>query len=343
MKIYSEEIPQADNLDDVIKTVQCVAQGGQTYQDIARAIDKVERQGRYYRKAAEILGLIKSTGTNHSVLTHLGKQFIESEQTTSNSILINSVFNARIFQRLIPFLESHKEEGVTRKEIIEFILQASEISGDTMAPRRLSSVVSWLETLEIIQIWNNRYYLSATNINQKINILEFTDIEEPILPKSNDLQEYEIVNMRVAKAREDIIIYQNAAAIDRADNAHRRLVNLVSQRIKNAGSIPRFNKVIDLAAKHDDQDYIFEMKSVTESNAKSQIRSGLSQLYEYRYLQNLPDAKLILVIEKQLPQNHLWMIDYLETDRDVSLVWDGDNNLFGNKKTREKLNFLNVQ
>lgn len=211
-----------------------------------------------------------------------------------------------------------------------------------MAPRRLSSIVAWLEKLGIIVKADNKYFLSSKKVNQEVKILEFTDIREPILPRSNDLREYETVNMRMAKALEDIIIYQNSAAVDRADNAHRKLVNLVADRIKQSGSIPRFNKLIDLATKNEDNDYIFEMKSITEVNAKSQIRSGLSQLYEYRYLQNLPEAKLVLVIEKSLPDKNNWMTEYLEKDRNVFLLWDGNNNLFGTKQTKENLSFLNI-
>ena len=211
-----------------------------------------------------------------------------------------------------------------------------------MAPRRLSSVVAWLEKLQIITKSDNKYFLSSKKVNQEVKILEFTDIREPILPRSNDLREYETVNMRMAKAREDVIIYQNSAAVDRADNAHRKLVNLVADRVKKSGSIPRLNKFIDLATKNEADDYIFEMKSITEANAKSQIRSGLSQLYEYRYLQNLPDAKLILVIENSLPEKNSWMTEYLEKDRDVFLLWDGNDNLFGTKQTKENLSFLNI-
>lgn len=342
MKIQSDEIPQADNLDDVIKTVACVAQGGETFQDIAKAIDKVDRQGRYYRKATEILGFIESAGRNQSVVTNLGKEFLASTQDVQNSILFNAVFNARLFQRLIPYFELNNANGVSKDQIIKFILQVSDISPNDTPERRVSSVVSWLEKLEIINKSDNKYFLSSKKVNQEVKILEFTDIREPILPRSNDLREYETVNLRMAKAHEDIIIYQNSAAIDRADNAHRKLVNLVAERIKKSGSIPRFNKLIDLATKNEANDYIFEMKSITEANAKSQIRSGLSQLYEYRYLQNLPDAKLVLVIEKPLPEKNNWMNEYLENDRDIFLLWDGNDNLFGTKYAKENLNFLNI-
>ena len=106
------------------------------------------------------------------------------------------------------------------------------------------------------------------------------------------------------------------------------------------GYLPKSNQLIDLAARVEKNDYIFEMKSITEENAKSQIRKGVSQLYEYRYLQNVPNARLVLAVEIQLPDNIEWMHDYLELDRDIMLVWDGDESLFSSSKTKNALNFL---
>ena len=84
------------------------------------------------------------------------------------------------------------------------------------------------------------------------------------------------------------------------------------------------------------------MKSVNNKNFKGQIRKGLSQLYEYRYLQNKLDAKLILVIEKPLNSDLLWMIDYMENDRNIYLIWDGNNKLFGTDKAKKDLSFLEL-
>jgi hypothetical protein len=343
MKIPSDEIPQADVIEDVIKTVICIAKGGETFQDIAKAIGKVERQGRYYRKAAEIVGFVATPTRNHSVLTPLGKQLVKSNPTLTNPLFLQGVLSARIFQRIIPFLELYKTDGVTREEIVDFIISVADISGDSTAPRRFSSVVSWLDTLRIIEKKNESYFLSTTLINKKIPLLQFTEIDEPILPRSSNLNEYKTVEMRTAKAHDTIISYRDLAATERADNAHRKLVNLVATRVKATGAIPRYNQLIDLATRHQDDDYIFEMKSLTETNVKSQVRNGLSQLFEYRYLQNLPDAKLILVVETPLPSKTKWMVDYMEEDRDVLLVWDGDDQLYGTNETREKLAFLNLQ
>ena len=120
------------------------------------------------------------------------------------------------------------------------------------------------------------------------------------------------------------------------------LVNLVAQRIRENGGVPKSNQLIDLAVRLD-REYIFEMKSTDNDNIRAQVRKGMSQLYEYRYLQNLPEANLILVLEKPLEANNSWMLEYLEIDRGINLVWDGNNELFGSEKTRTDLKFLRLQ
>lgn len=342
MRIPSKEIPQADNLTDVIEAVVCVSQGGQTFQDIAAYIRKVERQGRYYRKAAEIIGMIETPQRNQSILTRAGQQLIQSGANLNNPLLIQSVLNSRIFQRIIPFLELNIINGVSKKAIVDFIIHVADFAGDSTAPRRFSSVVSWLEELNIIQRQGDRFYLATATITNSVPILNYDNVDEPLLPSSTDLQEYERVQMRTNSANETIIIYRQQATVERADNAHRTLVNLVADRIRQNNSIPRYNQFIDLATKIGGEDFIFEMKSITPENLKSQIRNGLSQLYEYRYLQNLPEASLILVIETQLPNNTRWLIDYLQIDRNILLVWSGDNNLYGTESTRRRLTFLNL-
>lgn len=342
MLIPSDQIPQADNLIDVLRTVISVSQGSRTFQEIAHNIGKVERQGRYYRKAAEIIGLITTPSSNASILTPLGQEFIRSNAVMTNPIFIQSVLNIRLFQRLIPFLESNLVHGLSRQNIIDFIIDVSDLERNSMAPRRVSSVVSWLEELNIIERRNERFYLLTATINNSLDLLSFTNIDEPILPRSTDLIEYETVQERSNIARETIVIYREQAVLDRADNAHRRLVNLVANRIKLSGQIPRFNQLIDLATRYNDQDIIFEMKSITDDNARKQVRNGLSQLYEYQYLQNLPNSNLVLVIERDLPQASRWMVDYLEQNRNVNIIWDGDDNLYATEYTREKFEFLNL-
>lgn len=342
MKISSEQIPQADVLNEVIRTVVAVGNGATTYQEISAAIGKVERQGRYYRKAAEIIGLVQTPQSNHSVLTPNGQNFIMSGPDINNPLLLQAVLSAEIFQRVIPYLELHISSGLTREEIIQFIIDNSVLEEGSMSHRRVSSVVAWLETLEIISKVGNKLFLQADNVNRFIQVLHFSNINEPLLPRRTNLQDYQMVEMRAKLARETIVTYRNQAATDRADNAHRHLVNLVAERVRATGAIPRYNQIIDLATRYETEDYIFEMKSITTANSKSQVRGALSQLYEYKYLQNLPNSNLVLVLEQPLPNETAWMVDYLENDRNINVIWDGDNELYASERTKDKLGFLGI-
>ena len=83
------------------------------------------------------------------------------------------------------------------------------------------------------------------------------------------------------------------------------------------------------------------MKSTTDSNAHSQVRRAISQLYEYRYIQQMPSAKLVVVIENPPPTDKEWLVDYVVNDRELLIAWDGDNkNLYCPTQLKKELNFL---
>jgi hypothetical protein len=213
--------------------------------------------------------------------------------------------------------------------------------GRTMIPRRISTIIGWIRTLGIIEQNGDNYRLARTII-PSIPLISLNDIDQPILPSTGNLHEYDAVEQRANSAREIITIYKNQARLDRANAAHTQLVNLVAERIRQNGGIPKSNQMIDLATTLD-QDFIFEMKSSDDHNIKSQIRKGISQLYEYRYLQNKPDANLVLVIETPLPHDQSWLLDYMESDRNIHLIWDGNNQLYGSDFSRERMAFLDLQ
>jgi len=37
------------------------------------------------------------------------------------------------------------------------------------------------------------------------------------------------------------------------------------------------------------------------------------------------------------------MLDYMENDREINLVWDGNDELYGSERTRNELDFLGLQ
>ncbi|MFH0990174.1 MAG: hypothetical protein V1799_09190 [bacterium] len=250
--------------------------------------------------AAETLGLI-SNSRNHAEMTDLGRRFLAAVPAVQNKMLKEIVINSRLFRRVVPFFELHPR-GVT-KEILEgFISEVTQPVGESMMDRRVSTVVSWLGSLNLIEKRGPRYLITE-DFGSLIEPVEYDVNEEPLFPKSGSLKEYREVAMRASKAQNYISIMRNDAAMERASNQHRKLVNLVANRIRKMGILPRCNQLIDLAARVENVPYLFEMKSTTIDNVRLQVRTGISQLYEYRYLQNTPDAVLVLVVETKLPQD----------------------------------------
>lgn len=321
MRIPSEDIPQADVLDDVIRTVEAVDRGARSFGEIARALGKVDRQGRYYRRAAEILGFIHNS-QNRSVLTARGREFLRKPDDRAR-FLADAVLKSRLIQRVIPFLESKRARGVSRQEMEQFIEEVTEPVGQSMIPRRVSTVLSWLERINIIRERNERFQLS-THLPYGIEIVEYEDAGEPLFPKRYTLEEYRSVARKIHQAQGYINVLINEAARERAEGSHQMLMNLVAAKIRKAGSIPKNNKYVDLSAAIHDELYLFEMKSTTERNVHMQIRRAISQLYEYRYLQEVPAAKLVVVIENPPPKEKKWIVEYLIKDRNVLIAWDGN-------------------
>jgi hypothetical protein len=174
-----------------------------------------------------------------------------------------------------------------------------------------------------------------------VEVIEYTAPDEPLPPPRRNLDDYNDVARRARQAEGFIHAQIDAAARERADDSHKMLTNLVASKIKKAGGLPKRNLFVDLSTALNEDFYLFEMKSTTNENVHGQVRRAISQLYEYRYLQQVPDAKLVVVIENPLPRDKVWLIDYVVDDRELKIVWDGDGaNLYCPDKISRELEFL---
>ncbi len=323
MLIPTNDVPQADDLDLVARVADAVAHGARTYQDIARAIGEYDlRQGRYYRRAAEILGFVRNEPMhNRSTLTQLGQQFIRSTGNRRNELLAQAVVQSRLTQRIIPFLESHRTAGVSREQLQEFIGTVTRTTLG-MVKRRSSTIIGWLARIGLVQEREEHWFLQ--NLPGGVELVDYAAPDEPLLPRTCELGEYRTVSKRVKQEIRNLTVLINEAARERASESHRMLTDLVANKIRAAGGIPKRNRFIDLAARLFDEDYLFEMKSTTRQNVHSQVRGAISQLYEYRYMHNTSTARLVVVIEHPLPRDFRWIVDYVVNDRKLLLAWDGD-------------------
>jgi hypothetical protein len=163
MRIPSRDVPQADKLKYVLRLVFAVAEGAETYQQLASAISKVGRQGRYYRRAAEILGFTEKEGLNRTVLTTAGWTFVNSVPEMRPKLLKEAVLRTEMIRVVIPFLRSKADVGVTRAELSSFIERNTAPAGPTMMPRRVSTVLSWLTEIGLIRKDRGKYLLIEDN------------------------------------------------------------------------------------------------------------------------------------------------------------------------------------
>jgi hypothetical protein len=339
MKIPSKDVIQADSPDRVIGTIDAVARGAHDDRAIAAAIGGLDaRQGRYYRRAAEVLGFTTRDANHHSIVTPAGKEFANADSVLKQALFVRAVLSNPLFQRLLPFLEAKGAAGVTRDETEIFLNDVADLGAFSMVERRVSSYLGWLLKLGLAKMQGKRWVLDRLPV--AVPLVRYESNEEPIFPNRYDLKEYQEQAQRVASKQEAIEYYVDRAKRERASTSHETLVSLMAERLRQRGAIPKANRYVDLSARLDAEDYLFEMKSTTEDNPHSQIRRGLSQLYEYRYIQNVEKAKLVLVIENPLPKKNHWMEDYLINDRGVLLVWDGDGKFHCPPSIRKQLEFL---
>jgi hypothetical protein len=339
MKIPSKDVIQADSPEREVQTIEAIAQGAKTDDDIAKAIGGLDaRQGRYYRRAGEILGFLRRDAQNKSALTALGREYAGASAQRKRDLMLRVLLMNPLVQRLIPFLEAKGKTGASRAELERFLPGVAELGTRSMAHRRASSYIHWLRTFGLAEIRRGNLVLQP--LPAAIPLVRYESDEEPIFPNRYELEEYEEQARRVASRKEAIMYYVDQAKRERATTSHETLVKLMAERLRQRGAMPKANRYIDLSARWEDADYLFEMKSTTKDNPHAQIRRGLSQLYEYRYIQNVREAKLVLVIENPLPRENRWMENYLINDRGVLLVWDGNEKFNCSPEIRKQLEFL---
>ncbi|EST54527.1 hypothetical protein T458_11545 [Brevibacillus panacihumi W25] len=153
--LHSSEVPQADILSDVIRTVSFVQQHrGANYAMIARHIGKGERQGRYYRHAAELLGLINNH-QNYAWILPDGEHFLGLNPQEQMDYLRQRVQGIKVFELAEQLIRSNP--GCSEEDIEQMLID----EGITISTgdRRTSTIVSWMVDLNIIRLTGESLYI----------------------------------------------------------------------------------------------------------------------------------------------------------------------------------------
>ena len=118
------------------------------------------------------------------------------------------------------------------------------------------------------------------------------------------------------------------SALARATATHEETLGILGAHLADSGHQVESNKFVDAFCRLKSGPALFEVKSITEENALHQVRAALAQLYEYRFRHQLHGASLWIVLSEPLTVD-AWLVDYLETDRDVRVLWIVDGTLAG--------------
>ena len=188
LPIATKDIPQADSLEKVMLTVEAVSKGRHSFQDIANYLHVTDRQGRYYRRAAEILRLITTVPhRNVSSLTALGQEFVSQTGAQKQQTIAMQVLHVPIIQSVVAILASSGGTASLRDVEASF-RKITPNTTEKMADRRLSTILSWLDGSKTIK--KTGVQITLKELPTSIDKIEIADPEIPILPKAGDLKAF---------------------------------------------------------------------------------------------------------------------------------------------------------
>lgn len=197
MKISITQVPQADELSKVITTVEAVYNDYKTDQKIADYVGFTDRQGRYYRLAAEILGLLENDNNNAS-LTQLGESLIILDEDNRLKKIREILKKNDLFDKVLNKIEN-QEDGLSRQQILDFLTNFIEGAESTIA-RRYSTIINWLLYSSLVVSDIRELSEGDRETVYKINDqIDESDFQDSIYPASYTDEELDIkeVHMQV--------------------------------------------------------------------------------------------------------------------------------------------------
>ena len=323
------DFPQADRLEQVGQVALAVAQGNHEDKEIEAFIglDSAGRQGRYYRSAAVVLGLI-SNQHNHAVLTPLGEEFATLKNSASRmDFLARCLVETPVFHEALLYIHQQKPSDTQLKLWFRSFYPGSEAT----ANRRFHTFISYLRDAALLQP-----SVSKNKLNKFVG-----NVVKKSVPPTKGLTGRKRNQSPPATGATGVIrVDVDAQKRERANQIHWKLIDSKSAFLDARQLEPLANEHIDLFADDQGDVIIYEMKSVdSESgNLLSQVRKAVAQLYEYRYIYDEPKARLCIVTNYEIAKKDDWLLDYLSKDRLIAYEWTTDfQNFECNARSRKIL------
>lgn len=140
--IDTSDFLQADDINKVAQVAEAVSRGHHTDDAIESyiGVNSAGRQGRYYRLAAEKMGLVDLSGTNHTILTQNGNNFVRLNSQQKANYLRSAIQQLPVFNQAILFINTSRP---SLQQLQQWFMN-SYPGEDTTAVRRFSTFIQYL-------------------------------------------------------------------------------------------------------------------------------------------------------------------------------------------------------
>lgn len=322
--VTTADFPQADRLEQVGKVAIAIAKGYRADAEIESFIgcDSAGRQGRYYRLAAEVLGLVINT-QNMAVLTPLGEEFATLVSDASRlDFLGRCLVETPVFHEALCYIHQYRPSDGQLKQWFRTFYPGATSTAD----RRFHTFMCYLRDARLLQqdAHSNRLTKYLGSVVKKTEVAAdsgLTGRQVKLLPTSAPAMTSSIGMLHM-----DVEIQKR----ERANLIHWQLVDAKSSFLDTHGFVPYCNTHIDLFTGGKGETIFYEMKSIAgdDTNLLSQVRKAVAQLYEYRYIYQQLQARLCIVTNRRVCQEDSWLLDYLARDRAIAYEWTEDFSCF---------------
>lgn len=323
--VQTADFPQADRLEQVGGVATAISKGWHADSDIEDFIglDSGGRQGRYYRLAAETLGLIQNS-QNHAVLTPLGDEYAKlTTKAAQKEFLAQCLLETEVFQTGLQYIQDQKPDYAK----LQTWFKGYYPGAAGTAGRRFATFFSYITDTGLVGLSGSGYVVKKFQgavVKQKSK--STTTLAGKAATKTTTnappMSGTGVIQFEVSEQKRE-----------RANHTHWKLVAAKSAFLATKG-LPAFeNPQVDLFSRAGSDVVMYEMKSVASSNLHAQARKAISQLYEYRYIFSEPSARLCIVTNTPISKADAWLVDYLAKDRLIAYEWTEDFSQFQCEKS----------
>jgi hypothetical protein len=157
MMLPTIDIPQANDLQKVVATLQAIADGHTAPQAIAAVLGVAPRHGSYYLHAARILGFVTLDRRSlHASLTEPGNALLRAASEDERRQLLRVVLAAREPIRSVLAL-LHEERSISENDVGALLQQLAPLGAST-ALRRAQTLLAWLQAVDLAALVGGRWY-----------------------------------------------------------------------------------------------------------------------------------------------------------------------------------------